>query len=54
MPTYQHAAFTVLDTYDILYGENKSDAGAGSERRRRFLDWRVFRFSRMLWNAIIR
>jgi hypothetical protein len=33
MRTYQHIAFTVLDTYDIFYGGHKSDAGVGSGRR---------------------
>jgi hypothetical protein len=27
MRTYQYAAFTVPDRYDILYGGQKSDAG---------------------------
>jgi hypothetical protein len=49
--TCQHIAFIVLDTYDILYGGQKSDAGVGSGRRRRFLDWCGFGFSTKLWNV---
>jgi hypothetical protein len=37
MRTYQHPDFIVLDRYDIVYIGHKSDAGVGSERRRRFL-----------------
>jgi hypothetical protein len=51
MRTYQHTALAVLDRYDILYGGHKSDAGVGSGRRRRFLDWCGFRFSTTLWNV---
>jgi hypothetical protein len=29
MRTYQHIAFTVLDTYGTLYARYKSDAGVG-------------------------
>jgi hypothetical protein len=53
MRTYQHTAFTVLDRYDILYGGQKRDAGVGSGRRRRFLDWYGFRFSITLWNVFV-
>jgi hypothetical protein len=42
MRTCQHITFTVLETYDILYGGHKSDAGVGSGRRRRFLDYTDF------------
>jgi hypothetical protein len=49
MRKYQHTAVAVLDKYDILYGGHKSDAGVGSGRRRRFLDWYGFRFSTALW-----
>jgi hypothetical protein len=45
MHTYQYTAYTVLDKYDILYAGQKSDAGVGSGRRRRFLDLYGFRFS---------
>jgi hypothetical protein len=27
MHTYEHTTFAVLDRYDILHGEHKSDAG---------------------------
>jgi hypothetical protein len=53
MLTYQHTAVTVLDRYDILYGGHRSDAGVGSERRRRFLDSNGFRFSTTLRNVIV-
>jgi hypothetical protein len=53
MRTYQHTDFAVLDIYDIFYGGNKSDAGVGSGRLRRFLDWYVYRFSTTLWNVFI-
>jgi hypothetical protein len=36
MRNYQHTAFALHDRYDLLYGGNKSDAGVGSGRRRRF------------------
>jgi hypothetical protein len=49
MRTYQHTAFTVFDTYDILYDGHESDAGVGSACRRRFLDLYGFRFSTTLW-----
>jgi hypothetical protein len=42
MRTYQHTAFTVLDRYDILYGGQEGDAGVGTGRRRRFLDYMDF------------
>jgi hypothetical protein len=29
MRTYQHTAFTVLDRYEVLIAEHKSDAGVG-------------------------
>jgi hypothetical protein len=48
MRTYQHTAFTVLDKYDIMIAGHESDAGVGSGRRRRFLDWCEFRFSATL------
>jgi hypothetical protein len=51
--TYQHTAFTVLDRYDILYDGHKSDAGVGSDRRRRFLDWYGFHFSTTFWNVFV-
>jgi hypothetical protein len=53
MRTYQHTAFAVLDKYDILYGGDKNDAGVGSGRRRRFLDWYGFRFSTTFWNVFV-
>jgi hypothetical protein len=53
MRTYQRIALTVLDRYDILYGGHESDAGVGSGRRRRFLDWRGFRFSTTFWNVFV-
>jgi hypothetical protein len=53
MHSYQHTAFTVLERYDILFGEQKSDTGVGSGRRRRFLDSYGFRFSTMLWNVLV-
>jgi hypothetical protein len=53
MRNYQHNAHAVLDKYDILYGGHKSDAGVGSGRRRRFLDWCGFRFSTTLWNVFV-
>jgi hypothetical protein len=43
MRIYQHIAFTVLDTYDILYAGHKNDASVGSERRHQFLDLYGFR-----------
>jgi hypothetical protein len=48
MCTYQHAAFTVLDRYVLLYGEHKSDAGVGSGRWRRFSDLYGFLISTTL------
>jgi hypothetical protein len=48
MRTYQQTAFTVLGRYDILQGGHKGDAGVGSGRRRRFLDFCGFRFSTTL------
>jgi hypothetical protein len=51
MRTYHHAAFIVLDRYDILYDGHKSDAGVGSGLRIRFLDWYGFRFCTALWNV---
>jgi hypothetical protein len=48
MRTYQHTAFAALHRYHVFYGEHKSDAGAGSGRRRRFLDSYGFRFSTTL------
>jgi hypothetical protein len=54
MRIYQHTAFTVLDRYDILHVGHKRDAGVGSERRRRFLDWYGFRFSTTLWNVFVK
>jgi len=53
MRTYQHTAFTVLDRYHTLYGGHKSDAGVGSGRRRRFLDWYGFWISTTLWNVFV-
>jgi hypothetical protein len=53
MRTYQRTAFAVFDRYDIFYVGNKSDAGVGSGRRRRFLDLYGFRFSTMLWHAFV-
>jgi hypothetical protein len=38
MRTYQHTAFAVHDSDDILYDGHKCDAGVGSMRWRRFLD----------------
>jgi len=54
MRTCQHIAITVLDRYDILFAGNKSEAGVGSERRRRFLDWYGFLFSTTMWNVFVR
>jgi hypothetical protein len=53
MRTNQHAAFTVFDTYDTLYGGNKRNVGTGSGRRRRYLDWYGFRFSTTSWNVSV-
>jgi hypothetical protein len=53
MLTYQHTAFTVFDTYEILYVGHETDASVGSGRRRRFLDWCGFRFSTTLWNVFV-
>jgi hypothetical protein len=38
MRIYQHALFTVLDRYDILFGGHKSDADVVSGLRPLFLD----------------
>jgi hypothetical protein len=51
MPHYQRTAFTVLDRYDILYVEYKSDAVVSSGRRRRFLAWYGFCFPISLRNV---
>jgi hypothetical protein len=53
MRTCQHIAVTVLDKYDILFAENKSDAGVGSGRRRRYLDLYGLRLSTTLWNVFV-
>jgi hypothetical protein len=53
MHTYQHSAFTVLHRYDILYAGHKSDAGVGTGRRRRFLDWYGFRYATTFWNVFV-
>jgi hypothetical protein len=42
MSTYQHIVTTFLNRYDILFAVDKSDAGVGSGRRRRFLDFMDF------------
>jgi hypothetical protein len=36
-----------------LYGGHESDAGVGSGRGRRFLDWYRFLFSATLWNVFV-
>jgi len=36
MRTYQTITFAVQDKYDKFYGGQKSDAGVGLRRRRRF------------------
>jgi len=53
MRTYQNTAVAVLDRYDTFYGGHTSDAGVGSERRRRFFDWHGFRSSRTLWEVFV-
>jgi hypothetical protein len=58
MRTYQYTTFTVLDRYDTLYAVHKSDAGVGSGRRRRFLDYMDFASSQLCetyskWNCVI-
>jgi hypothetical protein len=53
MRTCQHIAFTLFDTYDILYGGHKSDDAVGSGRWRRFLDLCEFRFSKTVWNVFV-
>jgi hypothetical protein len=39
-----------LSLIDILYGGHKSDAGVGSGRWRRFLDWDVSNYSCVYFN----
>jgi hypothetical protein len=51
MRTYQYPAFAVVDRNDTLYCGQKSDAGVGSGRRRRFLDLYGFRFSTTLYKV---
>jgi hypothetical protein len=53
MRTYQQTAWTDLDTYDVLYGGHKTDAGVGLGSRRRFLDICGFPFSTSYWNIFL-
>jgi hypothetical protein len=53
MRIYQNTASAILQRYGILYGGYKSDAKVGSGRRRRFLDWYLFRFSTTLWKVFV-
>jgi hypothetical protein len=50
-PFHLPCCIILFDWYDVLYTGEQTDAGVGSGRRRRVLDWYRFRFSISLWNV---